>query len=507
VKPPPAAGRAARKQVRKLLVANRGEIALRIIRTARELGVATVAVFADQDCTALHVRAADEGHALDGRRPESTYLSPPKLIAAAKATGADAVHPGYGFLSEDAGFARAVGDAGLTFVGPPPDVLRLAGNKIEARKRATAAGVPVLPAASGSIHDLAAAAPHLGFPLLVKAAGGGGGRGMRRLTDTSRIDEILVSASREAEKFFGNGEVYIEREVQRARHVEFQVLGDAGGRIIELGDRECSIQRRHQKLIEESPSPALDEPLRQEMADAALSVARALGYENAGTVEFLLEVGEDGRPVAYYFLEVNARLQVEHPVTEVLWGQDLVAWQIRVASGEELPAALSRPETGWHAIECRLCAESPPAFLPSSGTLHVLEPPRGPGVRFDEGYAQGDVVPIEFDSLLGKAIAVGPDRAAALRRLEAALEAAVILGVDSNLDYLADVLRHPRFQAGAYTTRFLDEEMAAWTPTAPSQEVELIARKTLEQARPGRGAPARSQGPWSRLGEWRAGQA
>ena len=489
-------------RIQKLLVSNRGEIAVRILRAARGLGMATVSVYADQDRGAPHVALAQECFPLGGRIAQETYLDIQKILAVAHRSGADAVHPGYGFLAENAAFAEAVTDEGLRFVGPPPDVLRLAGNKLEARAKAEKAGVPVLPCYRGPIASFRREAPRIGFPLLIKAAAGGGGRGIRRLEDARDVERVAEAASREAANFFGHGEVYLEREVPRARHVEFQILADQQGKIVQLSERDCSIQRRHQKIIEESPSPALDDVLRQKMADAAVRVAREVKYENAGTVEFLLETDPRGRPGEFYFLEINARLQVEHPVTEVLTGEDLVEWQLRIASGESLPDTLEEAAPRNHAIECRICAENPPKFFPSAGVLLRLDPPTGAGIRFDAGYAQGDSVPQEFDSLLGKVIAHGKNRSDALRRMISALESAVFLGVETNQDFLVDVLAHPAFQAGSYTTAFLREKLAHWKKPEVSDEVRFIARAAFEHhVREGATAPV-SPGPWEQLGGW-----
>jgi acetyl/propionyl-CoA carboxylase alpha subunit len=492
------------RPIRKLLVANRGEIALRVARAARELGIATVAVYADQDRDALHVRAAGESLPLEGKLPGETYLDIPKLLAAARRSGADAVHPGYGFLAESPAFARAVEEAGLTFVGPPTAALRLSGHKLEARALVRQAGVPVIPTHQGPPASFAGAAGRLGYPLLVKAAAGGGGRGIRRVESAARLEEMARAASREAASFFADGEVYLEQEIAAARHVEVQILADLAGGVAHLFERECSIQRRHQKLIEETPSPALDLRLREEITRAAVSAAKALGYRNAGTVEFLLELDGEEKPRGFYFLELNARIQVEHPITEAVTGEDLVAWQLRIAAGEPLAPRLEGIEPRGHAIECRLCAETPPSFLPSAGTLRRFRPPRGPGIRFDEGYAEGDAVPAEFDSLIGKAVAWGRDRPEALARMAAALEASEVLGVDTNLDHLIDILRHPAFQAGRYTTRFIEREMAGWTAPAAPPEVEAIARAALARRMAPRGGAAAEapRGPWELLDGW-----
>ena len=488
--------------IKKLLVANRGEIAVRVLRAASELGIPTVTLFADQDRGALHVSAADESVPLRGHTPGDTYLDAGKIIEAALSSGADAVHPGYGFLAENADFARSCTEAGLCFVGPPSDALRLAGSKLEAREKVEKAGVPVLPIHRGPLASFAREAPRVGFPLLIKAAAGGGGRGIRRVDEGMPIEKLARAASREALSAFADGEVYLERLVKRTRHVEFQILADRGGRIAQLGERDCSVQRRHQKIIEESPSPVLGPDLRRKMADAAVRAARAVGYQNAGTVEFLVELDSGRRPKAFYFLEINARIQVEHPVTEFVTGEDLLAWQLRIARGESLPPDLTDIETRGHAIECRICAEKPPEFLPSTGTLIRLVEPRGPGVRWDGGYVQGERVPAEFDSLLGKVIVHDRDRPRALRRMLAALRSTEILGVDTNQDYLADALTRKGFEAGDYTTDFLVEEMADWKPREAPEEVSWLARKATERHVLHHDDGPCFPGPWEELAGW-----
>ena len=416
----------------KLLVANRGEIAVRVFRTCRELGIGTVAVTAPDDARSLHAREADEVVAI------ASYLDAGEHIRAAKATGADAIHPGYGFLSESAGFAEAVEAAGLTWVGPPPDALRLGGDKLAAKRIAAEAGVPVVP--TGSPEEL-------GFPLLVKAAAGGGGRGMRVVRAADELDDALAAAAREAEAAFGDGTVFCERYVERPRHVEIQLLGDGHGTVLALGERDCSVQRRHQKVLEESPSPALDPELRAAMSDAAVRFARAVGYASAGTAEFML----DGRD--FYFLELNARIQVEHPVTELVTGRDLVADQIRVARGELLPARDTLLQG--HAVEVRLYAEDPRSFLPQAGRVERLRLPAG--VRVDAGVAEGDEVGTSYDPMIAKLIAHGPTREEALARLADALAETEVGGVTTNLPFLRWLVAHPVLRDGEATTAFLVE--------------------------------------------------
>jgi acetyl-CoA/propionyl-CoA carboxylase biotin carboxyl carrier protein len=419
--------------IRKLLVANRGEIALRVFRTCRELGIGTVAVAAPDDRGSLHARSADETVEI------ASYLHPEEHIRAAKAAGADAIHPGYGFLAENAEFAEAIGAAGLTWVGPPPEALRQGGDKLAAKRIASEAGVPVVPTGEPG---------ELGYPLLVKAAAGGGGRGMRVVRDASELEEALAAAAREAEAAFGDGTVFCERYVERPRHVEIQLLGDVHGTVVSLGERDCSVQRRHQKVLEESPSPALDPELRAEMSDAAVRFATAIGYTSAGTAEFML----DGRD--FYFLELNGRIQVEHPVTELVTGRDLIRDQIRIAAGERLSCSEQQSPVG-HAIEVRLYAEDPRTFLPQAGTVERLRLPDG--IRVDAGVAEGDEVGTGYDPMIAKLVAHGPTRAEALARLGDALAETEVAGVTTNLPFLRWLVAHPVLRAGEATTAFLDE--------------------------------------------------
>jgi acetyl/propionyl-CoA carboxylase alpha subunit len=422
--------------IRKLLVANRGEIAARVFATCRRLGIATVAVFAPDDEGAYHTREADETAAVAG------YLDPAELVRAARETGADAVHPGYGFLAENGDFAEAVGAAGLLFVGPSPAAIRAAGDKLEAKRLAREAGVPVVESGEPA---------ELGFPLIVKAAAGGGGRGMRVVRSAGELDEALESAAREAEAGFGDGRVFAERYVERPRHVEIQVLADSHGTAVHLGERECSVQRRHQKVLEESPSPALDPELRAAMGEAALAFARAVGYENAGTAEFMLS-GE-----TFWFLELNARLQVEHPVTELVTGLDLVREQLRIAAGEPL-AMTGRAPRGGHAIEVRLNAEDPAAnFAPSPGRVTRFQPPLGPFDRLDTHVEEGTEVSPHYDSLLAKLIVWDLDRDAAIARCRRALSELAIEGVRTTRDLAIDIMHSEAFMSGRYSTSFLDE--------------------------------------------------
>ncbi|MBL0918384.1 MAG: ATP-grasp domain-containing protein [Hydrogenophaga sp.] len=440
--------------MKRLLIANRGEIARRVIRTAQRMGIATVAVYSEPDANALHVREATTAVALGGASSADSYLRIDKLIAAARASGADAVHPGYGFLSENADFAQAVIDAGLTWVGPPPSAIQALGSKSAAKALAQQHGVPVLPGYFGSDQrddTFAAEAARVGYPVMVKAVAGGGGRGMRLVADAAQLPAALASARTEALAGFGNADLLIERAVGRPRHVEVQVFCDALGHGIHLGERDCSVQRRHQKIVEEAPSPAVSPALREQLGRAAVALAQAAGYQGAGTVEFLLD-GE-----AFYLMEMNTRLQVEHPVTEMLTGLDLVEWQIRVARGEPLPLAQDQVRLNGHAIEVRLCAEDE-RFTPHTGTVRTfIEPPLADGLRFDHAIETGGVVTPHYDAMLGKLIAHAPTRAQAIERLAHALDATVLLGLPTNRAFLAACLRHPVFGAGEALIPFLAE--------------------------------------------------
>ena len=477
--------------IAKLLVANRGEIATRVLRTARAMGIATVAVFSDPDRDAPFVAQADESVPLGGAAPADSYLRAEAILAAARRTGADAVHPGYGFLAEQPAFAEAVLDAGLRWVGPPPKVLAALGDKLEARRVASAAGVPVLPAvplpgSPGPAGPLAVAGEEIGYPLLVKAAHGGGGIGMRVVRDPGDLPAAVEAARRQAAGAFGSDEVFLERWLESPRHVEVQLLADASGHMVHLLERECSVQRRHQKLIEEAPSVAVDPGLRHRLGEAALAVAAAVGYVGAGTVEFLLSGDE------FWFLEVNPRIQVEHPVTEAITGLDLVRLQLLVASGEPLPSEVSRVEPRGHAIEARLYAEDPATgFLPQAGTLHRFRVGggSGSGVRVDTGVVDGSVVGVHYDPLLAKVIAHAPTRPEAARLLASALAGAHIHGLVTNRDLLVGILRSEAFLAGDTTTGFLDHHPPAeLTAGGGSGDPATIraARRRRRARRPGR---------------------
>ncbi|MBL8624698.1 MAG: ATP-grasp domain-containing protein [Myxococcales bacterium] len=472
------------RPIHRVLVANRGEIAARVLRTCRHMGLGTVAVFSDADAHAPHVRLADVAVGLGPPPARDSYLAIDRIIAAARASGADAIHPGYGFLSENAGFAEAVTSAGLTFIGPSAMVISLLGSKKAAKERAIAAGVPVVPGYNGDDQDratLRAQALAIGFPLLVKASAGGGGKGMRVVRSADEVDAALDSAQREAASAFGDDTLILERYVDRPRHVEIQILGDHHGNLVHLWERECSIQRRHQKVIEEAPSPALTPELRAAMGAAGVAVGRAVGYTSAGTVEFI--VAPDG---SYYFLEVNTRLQVEHPVTEATTGLDLVREQIRIARGEHLGYDRAPPQQG-HAIEVRLYAEDPAhGYLPTIGTLARWELPTAPGLRVDAGVESGSEIGIHYDPMLAKVIAHAPTRTEAAGLLAWALEHAVIAGVTTNRAHLAAILRLPEFLAGELDTHFLERHQAALAVGDPAIPARAVTAATLwlhEQAR------------------------
>lgn len=495
----------------KVLVANRGEIAVRINQTLRAMGIAPVAIYSESDEGAPHVTSAEQSLALRGNTAEETYLNIPRIVRAARDSGVDAIHPGYGFLSENTEFARACREAGIIFIGPSPESMQALGDKLRSKDIALAAGVPVIPSSPECLPGDAAVeqfARQLGFPLMVKAAAGGGGRGMRLVNERRELDGEVATASREAWAAFGDGRVFLESCVSHPRHVEVQILADGFGHTIHLGERECSIQRRHQKIIEETPSPALTPDLRRRMGEAAVAVAQGAGYCNAGTVEFLLDPESD----EFYFLEMNARLQVEHPITEAVLGLDLVEWQVRIAAGEPLTIQQAELQPRGHAIECRIYAEDPYRdFVPSTGNLRRWRPPSGPGLRLDSGVAQGLEVSIYYDPMLAKLIAWGPERGVSLRRMEVALSQFLVLGVVTNIPLLRAVLRHAQFQRGDYDTGFLE-----WNPAVASagidDETRTVARSLAAWASgqpmaaraPAAAAADRARvNPWQSVGERR----
>ncbi|NUT26950.1 MAG: acetyl/propionyl/methylcrotonyl-CoA carboxylase subunit alpha [Streptomyces sp.] len=487
-----------------VLVANRGEIAVRVIRTLRSLGVRSVAVFSDADADARHVREADTAVRIGPAPAAESYLSVERLLEAAARTGAQAVHPGYGFLAENAGFARACADAGLVFIGPPAEAISLMGDKIRAKETVRAAGVPVVPGSSGSgLTDgqLADAAREIGMPVLLKPSAGGGGKGMRLVRDAARLADEIAAARREARASFGDDTLLVERWVDRPRHIEIQVLADGHGNVVHLGERECSLQRRHQKIIEEAPSVLLDEATRAGMGEAAVQAARSCGYRGAGTVEFIVPGGD---PSSYYFMEMNTRLQVEHPVTELITGLDLVEWQLRVAAGERLAFGQDDVTLTGHAIEARICAEDPArGFLPSGGTVLRLREPQGDGVRTDSGLSEGTEVGSLYDPMLSKVIAYGPDRQTALRKLRKALAGTVTLGVQTNAGFLRRLLAHPAVVAGELDTGLVERVVDDLVCTdVPDEVYEAAAAVRLDALRP-RGAGWTD--PFSVPSGWRLG--
>lgn len=442
----------------KVLIANRGEIALRVIRACRELGIETVAIYSEADRDATHVWAADEAFCVGPGPSARSYLNIPNIISGAVLAGVDAIHPGYGYLSERAQFAEICETHGITFIGPSAEAIELMGDKVTAKRTVAAAGVPVIPGSLDPIwenDEAIALADEIGYPVMVKAAAGGGGKGMRVAADRDELIRVLEPARSEAQAAFGSGAVYIERMIERPRHIEIQVLGDKMGNLIHLGERECSLQRRHQKVLEEAPSPAVDPELRERMGEAAIKAAKAVNYSSAGTIEFLLDA--DGN---FYFLEMNTRIQVEHPVTEWVTGVDLVKEQIRIAAGERLSLTQEQVQLKGHAIECRINAENPErGFLPSPGKIEAYHEPGGFGIRVDSGVAAGSVVSPYYDPLLAKLIVHGADRQEAIAKALSALEEFRIEGIATNISFHRELLRHPKFQAGELSTDFIERYM------------------------------------------------
>ena len=489
----------------RVLVANRGEIARRVMRTCRELGINTVAVYSDLDLGAPHVRAADVTVRLGSGQETGAYLDVGAVLAAAVETRAGAVHPGYGFLSESATFAQAVVDAGLVWVGPRPESIRLMGDKAAAKARMREAGLPVVPGVDATEMDDAQLAAvcreEVGFPLLLKAVAGGGGKGMRPVYDHAELADAIAAARREAARAFGDDRLIVERLISRPRHVEIQIFGDTHGNLLHLFERDCSIQRRHQKIIEETPSPAIDDKMRHAMAQAAIEAARTVNYVGAGTVEFIV----DADTTDFFFLEMNTRLQVEHPVTEFVTGQDLVAWQLHVAAGKPLPCAQGDLTAAGHAIEARVYAEDPAAgFLPQTGTITRFDAPSGPGIRVDSGVQDGTVVPRFYDPLLAKVIVHADDRETAIARMRWVLARTVLHGVQTNLAHLADVVGHPAFTGGDVDTGFLDAHLSDWAP-APAEEFDLVAVAAFLTDPLSAAILGDRANPWRRLGPWRIG--
>jgi acetyl-CoA carboxylase biotin carboxylase subunit len=438
----------------KILVANRGEIALRVICACKELGIATVAVYSEADRNSLHVRFADEAVCIGPPRSSESYLNIPQVISAAEITNVDAIHPGYGFLSENANFAKVCEASEITFIGPTPEVIEMMGEKDRARREVKTAGLPTIPGSDGVIQgeqQLAAEAEKIGYPLILKASAGGGGRGMRIVRNQGELLPAYQTASSEAQQAFGNPDVYAERFLEHPRHIEFQVLGDQHGKVIHLGERECSIQRRHQKLIEESPSPVMDPKQRKELGARVVRALEKIGYTNAGTVEFLMD--QDG---SIYFIEMNTRIQVEHPVTEMITGVDLIKAQIRIAAGEHLHEAVGEMHFSGHAIECRINAEDPVTFVPSAGRITTFQAPGGTGVRVDSAAYTDAVIPPYYDSMIAKLIVKGRDRAEAIGRMKRALEMFVIEGIKTSIPLHRRILADPDFAAGRFDTHFIE---------------------------------------------------
>jgi len=497
----------------KILIANRGEIAVRIIRACQEMGIATVAVYSDADQCSLHATLADEAVHIGPSPPGESYLRGDRILDVARDLGCDAIHPGYGFLSENADFVEMTTAAGITFIGPGAHAMRVMGSKTSARRAMEEAGVPVVPGyqASDADDDLLRAAQEIGFPLLVKASAGGGGKGMRVVTAADELANALASARREAMNAFGNDRVYLEKLIQRPRHIEFQVLADQQGNVVHLFERDCSIQRRHQKIVEETPSPLLDDDLRRRMGEAAVAAVRAVDYVNAGTVEFLVD---DARE--FHFLEMNTRLQVEHPITELVTGVDLVKAQIRIAAGEPLPFSQADLSQRGHAIECRIYAEDPAHdFLPAIGAVLQAVEPVGPGVRVDAGVSSGDEVTLHYDPMIAKLVVLGENRDDAIQRMDWALSHYVILGdLITNIPFLRDVLGHPRFAAGDATTDFVDAHFAGWQADADQPPDLALVAAALSEVMSGAAmqtsAGDQSDGdlfsPWQAMSGFRVGQ-
>ena len=489
--------------LQKILIANRGEIALRVVRACHEFGLQAVAVFSEADRLAPHVLQADEAYLIGPAPSAQSYLKTDVLIETARKAGCDAIHPGYGFLSERAHFAKAVVDAGLTFVGPPASAIAAMGDKTEARRRMTDAGVPVVPGTTTALKDVRAAtdaAEEIGFPVLLKAAAGGGGKGMRVVHAAPELARAFEAAAHEAKAAFGDESVYLEKYLTGPRHIEIQVLADQHGNVLHLGERECSIQRRHQKLVEEAPSPVITPELRSQMGEAAVAAARAVGYTNAGTIEFLYE---DGR---FYFLEMNTRIQVEHPVTELVTGIDLVQWQLRVAGGERLPFAQSDIRWQGHAIECRITSEDPRNnFMPSTGRIEALVLPSGPGIRWDGGIELGSEVSLYYDPMLAKLIVYAPSRELAIARMRRALDELTVIGVETSVPFHRLVMQEPDFVAGRLSINYLDkhQELVSGSRPADARRLAALAAALLEEEKSQRRSAQRAQLTAAPANSWR----
>lgn len=494
-------------EITKVLVANRGEIAVRIIRACQEMGIPTVAVYSDVDKSCLHVEMADESFPLGDPTPAQSYLNIPKIIDAAKKSGANAIHPGYGFLSENAKFAKACADAGIKFIGPTAEVIQGMGDKIAAKRTMRLAGVPVIPGFTGEEKNetIEEACQRIGFPVLIKASAGGGGKGMKVVTSPDGLSEAIASARREAKSSFGNDELLLEKYLSKPRHIEFQILADEHGHVVHLFERECSIQRRHQKVIEETPSVAMDAELRKKMGDAAIMAAKTVGYSNAGTVEFMLDAERN-----FYFLEMNTRLQVEHAITEMTTGIDIVKWQIKIASGEPLTLEQDKIIQRGHAIECRIYAEDPgKGFMPSTGTLKTVELPTGINIRHDTGISQGSQISPFYDPMLAKLIVYGEDRKDASRKMEWALSNYIALGVTTNIPFLRAIIHHPSFATGDIDTHFIETYFKSWSSAEVLPPEVLIAaaiddlKHSAVVDEPGAETAQESHSPWAHAGRWR----
>jgi 3-methylcrotonyl-CoA carboxylase alpha subunit len=494
-------------EITKVLVANRGEIAVRIIKACQEMGIPTVAVYSDIDKPCLHVEMADESFPLGDPTPSQSYLNIQKIIEVALKSGANAVHPGYGFLSENAKFARACKDAGIKFIGPSPEVIEGVGDKIAAKRIMRNAGVPVIPGFTGEEKNetLQEACVRIGFPVLIKASAGGGGKGMKIVRNMDELNDAVGSARREAKSSFGNDELLLEKYLSKPRHIEFQILADEHGKIIHLFERECSIQRRHQKVIEETPSIALDDELRKKMGQAAIMAAKTVGYSNAGTVEFMLDADKN-----FYFLEMNTRLQVEHAITEMTTGIDIVKWQIKIAMGEHLTLEQDKIIQRGHAIECRIYAEDPgKGFMPSTGTLKTVELPTGINIRHDTGISQGSCISSFYDPMLAKLIVYGEDRKDAARKMEWALSNYIALGVTTNIPFLRAIVHHPAFASGDIDTHFIETHFKDWSSAEALPPEVLIAAaiddmkhtNIVEQSN--EEPTHESHSPWAKAGRWR----
>ena len=497
---------------KKILIANRGEIAVRIIKACQEMGISTVAVFSDADRLSLHVQIADEAIWIGPPPAVDSYLDMDRIIQAAQKTGAEAIHPGYGFLAENATFARRCEQEKIVFIGPNSDALELVGDKVRSRQAMEKVDIPIIPGMKGIVKDISAIkieAQKIGYPVMIKASAGGGGKGMRVVLDEKELVPSLEAGMREAKSAFGDESVYLEKYIEEPRHVEFQVLADNYGNVVHLFERECSIQRRHQKIVEETPSQALDPELRARMGETARKVMLVSGYNNAGTVEFLLDKDKN-----FYFLEVNARLQVEHPVTELTTGTDLVQHQIKIAAGEKLPFKQEDLEQKGHAIECRIYAEDPHNnFLPSPGKILYFKEPRGPGVRHDCGIYSGWDVPIYYDPILAKLIVWAENRESACQRMIKALDDYVILGVQTSIRFLRDLIGHPQFRKGETITSFIQDHFADWTGEKDSEEKQALALlaaafDSMQEISSVKGSPTAKRevhSPWLLLGRWRIG--